>query len=265
MATVLQHPFGTTTFGDFLRSARERRGLTIQQIANETKIPRRLLESLEHGDFGAIPAGMYQRAEIRAYAKAVGLDPALALGELERALGTSAVSSEGQVLLEDRTEGLRHRPFLAAAFAIAIALIGMVAWYGRMTPLPTEERRAIAVASAEAGGAKAGGAKAPPPQQTAQQTNTLPQTGTATAPPPQAAPVAGLITELVVVTDPPGARVIVDGIGRGTTPVTIRYLAAGEKRVRVLKDGFSADERTVRLAPAREPTTVVIPLRGPAQ
>ena len=48
---------------------------------------------------------------------------------------------------------------------------------------------------------------------------------------------SGLITELVVVTDPPGARVIVDGIGRGTTPVTIRYLAAGEKRVRVLKDG----------------------------
>ena len=36
-----------------------------------------------------------------------------------------------------------------------------------------------------------------------------------------------------MVTDPPGARVIVDGIGRGTTPVTIRYLAAGEKRVRV--------------------------------
>ncbi len=176
MATVLQHPFGTTTFGDFLRSARERRGLTIQQIANETKIPRRLLESLEHGDFGAIPAGMYQRAEIRAYAKAVGLDPALALGELERALGTSGVSSEGQVRPEDRTEGLRHRPFLAAAFAIAIAVIGMVAWYGRMTPLPTEERRAIADGKADAGGAEAsakpedsgaeaGGAEAPPPQQ----------------------------------------------------------------------------------------------------
>ena len=57
MATVLQHPFGTTAFGDFLRSARERRGLTVQQIANETKIPRRLLESLEHGDLGAIPSG----------------------------------------------------------------------------------------------------------------------------------------------------------------------------------------------------------------
>ena len=82
MATVLQHPFGTTAFGDFLRTARERRGLTLQQIANETKIPLHLLESLEHGDLGAAPAGMYQRAEIRAYAKAVGLDQTLALSEL---------------------------------------------------------------------------------------------------------------------------------------------------------------------------------------
>ena len=68
-----------------------------------------------------------------------------------------------------------------------------------------------------------------------------------------------------MVTDPPGARVIVDGIGRGTTPVTIRYLPAGEKRVRVVKDGFPAQERTVRLAPAREATTLVIPLQGSGQ
>jgi hypothetical protein len=80
-----------------------------------------------------------------------------------------------------------------------------------------------------------------------------------------ASPRAELITELVVVSDPPGARVIVDGIGRGTTPVTIRYLAAGEKRLRVVKDGFPAQERTVRLAPARQATTVTIPLQAAAQ
>jgi hypothetical protein len=75
----------------------------------------------------------------------------------------------------------------------------------------------------------------------------------------------GLITELVVVTEPAGARVIVDGIGRGVTPVTIRYLSAGEKRVRVIKDGLPAQERTVRVVPAREPTTLIIPLQMPAQ
>ena len=256
-------PFGTTAFGEFLRTARERRGLTIQQIANETKIPRRLLESLEHGDLGAVPAGMYQRAEIRAYAKAVGLDQTVALSELDRALGTRVAETDRHPTGERETESLRRRPILAAALAIAVALIGIVSWYGRITP------------QASADGIGAGAAKAAPPQPAVNERG-------AEAPPPQSPQVTmlarpkprlhssglprqPLITELAVVTDPPGARVIVDGIGRGTTPVTIRYLPAGEKRVRVVKDGFPAQERTVHLAPAREATTLVIPLQGSGQ
>jgi transcriptional regulator with XRE-family HTH domain len=269
MATVLPHPFGTTAFGDFLRSARERRGLTIQQIAHETKIPQRLLESLEHGDLGAIPAGMYQRAEIRAYAKAVGLDQALALSELERALGTRSISTDRKATSDGIAAGRYRRPYLLAAFGVAIALLGIVAWYGRLTPVPTGDGRG--------GGAQAslplrtGGAKAPPPQPTAvgraeagpAQTTPVAAESPETA--ATAAPAAGLITELVVITEPEGARVTVDGIGRGTTPLTIRYMAAGEKRVRVLKDGFPAVERTVRVEAARKPTTVVIPLQASTQ
>src|SRR5262245_62013588 len=143
MATVLQHPFGTTAFGDFLRAARERRGLTLQQISNETKIPRRLLESLEHGDFGSVPAGMYQRAEIRAYAKAVGLDQTLALSELDRALGTREPSSDRQSRAEGERDSVFRRPRLVLALATAIAVVGVVAWYGRMTARPNEERARI--------------------------------------------------------------------------------------------------------------------------
>jgi PEGA domain len=199
-----------------------------------------------------MPGGMYQRAEIRAYAKAVGLDQALALSELERALGTRAAPADPHSGSR-QASGLRHRAFLALALTIAIALLGMVAWYSRITPLPSDDGRAIqrgapAVREAEAGGAETGGANAPPPQQTEIAAIRGPEAGGAEAPLPQqaAAAAGGLITELVVVSDPPGARVIVDGIGRGTTPVTIRYLSAGEKRVRVLKDGFSSEERTIR-------------------
>ncbi len=288
MATVLQHPFGTTAFGDFLRTARERRGLTLQQIANETKIPRHLLESLEHGDLGAAPAGMYQRAEIRAYAKAVGLDQTLALSELERALATREFTSEEHPGVERETDGRRHRPYLILALVMAVAVIASAAWYGGMMTLASGERartdratqqaarRAAAVPVAQqgaAGGTEADrGAATSPPQlsvtpgaeaATAQPSALLAAKENATATP--ALPAAALVTELVVVTDPPGARVTVDGIGRGTTPLTIRYLPAGEKRVRVLKAGFPAQERTVRLAPAREATTVVIPLQATTQ
>jgi len=273
MATVLEHPFGTTAFGDFLRTAREQRGLTLQQISNETKIPRRLLESLEHGDLGAVPAGMYQRAEIRAYAKAVGLDQTVALSELERALAMRSTSGERDSGTDGAADSLRHRSLLIMALLTAVAVIAVVAWYGRIAPRPTASENGIqaspaqpmprtdtvaTVSSQEADRR----ADVPPPQPIPARGDEVPPARAAEA---AALPATALVTELVVVTDPPGARVIVDGIGRGTTPVTIRYLSAGEKRVRVLKDGFPAQERTVRLAPAAHATTVVIPLQGAAQ
>ena len=42
-------------------------------------------------------------------------------------------------------------------------------------------------------------------------------------------------TELVVTSQPPGARVTVDGIGWGSAPVSIRFLPAGSKRIRVIR------------------------------
>jgi cytoskeletal protein RodZ len=72
--------------GELLRRARERRGLTLEQISNETKIPRRHLEALERNNLAAVPSAFYRRAEVRAYARVVNLDQNLALARLERAL-----------------------------------------------------------------------------------------------------------------------------------------------------------------------------------
>ena len=47
----------------------------------------------------------------------------------------------------------------------------------------------------------------------------------------------------------------VDGIGWGVTPVTIRYLSPGNKRVRVSKEGYSAIERVVWVAEGQRNTT----------
>jgi PEGA domain len=42
--------------------------------------------------------------------------------------------------------------------------------------------------------------------------------------------------------------VTVNGIGWGVTPVTIRYLPEGDKRIRVSKDGYITEEQVVHLA-----------------
>ena len=71
--------------GALLRRAREGRGLTLEQISNETKIPHRHLEALEHDNVALVPGEFYRRAEIRAYARAVRLDQNIVLAELDRA------------------------------------------------------------------------------------------------------------------------------------------------------------------------------------
>jgi transcriptional regulator with XRE-family HTH domain len=58
-----------------LRRARQARGLTLQDVADRTKLSPRILLTIEAGDFGALPPGVQGRAHIRAYAVAVGLDP----------------------------------------------------------------------------------------------------------------------------------------------------------------------------------------------
>jgi transcriptional regulator with XRE-family HTH domain len=58
-----------------LRRHRERRGVTLKVVAEQTKIGASLLAALERGDCSKWPGGIYSRAWIRAYATAVGLDP----------------------------------------------------------------------------------------------------------------------------------------------------------------------------------------------
>src|SRR5260221_9264796 len=62
-------------FGTKLREARERRGVTLRQIANATKISVGVLDALERNDISRLPGGIFGRAFVRSYAVEVGLDP----------------------------------------------------------------------------------------------------------------------------------------------------------------------------------------------
>jgi cytoskeleton protein RodZ len=72
---------GTSGFGNKLREARERRGLSLRQIANATKISMITLEALERNDIKRLPGGIFSRAFVRSYALEVGLDPEQAIEE----------------------------------------------------------------------------------------------------------------------------------------------------------------------------------------
>src|SRR3954452_22718778 len=62
------------TVGERLRAAREEKGLSLDDIAAQTRIPRRHLESIEKADWEALPAPTYTTGFAKSYASAVGLD-----------------------------------------------------------------------------------------------------------------------------------------------------------------------------------------------
>ena len=62
------------TFGPRLRAERERRGITLDTIASVTKVGSDLWEGLERNDFSRWPSGIFARAFVRDYARAIGLD-----------------------------------------------------------------------------------------------------------------------------------------------------------------------------------------------
>jgi transcriptional regulator with XRE-family HTH domain len=62
------------TFGPRLRSERERRGISLDTIASVTKVSADLWDGLERNDFSRWPSGIFARAFVRDYARAIGLD-----------------------------------------------------------------------------------------------------------------------------------------------------------------------------------------------
>jgi hypothetical protein len=66
-------PSDRFSIGRYLASQRELRGISLDELASRTKIPRRNLERLESGAFDAQPDG-FVRGFVRTVADALGLD-----------------------------------------------------------------------------------------------------------------------------------------------------------------------------------------------
>jgi transcriptional regulator with XRE-family HTH domain len=237
--------------GTALRHAREKRGLTLDHIASETRIPRRHLEALERGDLRAIPGAFYRRAQARVYARTVRLDQGRTTAWLERAMEALRDDSAAPTGPPSEQSPSLYRPSIIVSAAISFAvLLAVAAWNGR--PLGDK-----AVQTSTGTQVRVLEPATPVGHDTA-----LPANSSHKGEPiEQVSPPVEFEPGLIITTQPVGARVTVNGIGWGLTPVTIPYLQPGNKQIRVTKDGYATEERVVLLTGARPATTVQIPLR----
>jgi transcriptional regulator with XRE-family HTH domain len=66
---------GREAFGPNLRRIRLQRGISLKELADSTKVAETLWAGLERNDFSRWPNGIFARAYVREYAKAIGADP----------------------------------------------------------------------------------------------------------------------------------------------------------------------------------------------
>jgi transcriptional regulator with XRE-family HTH domain len=134
--------------GERLKRHRERRGITLDQISQSSKVPASLFAGLEAGDCSRWPVGLYARAYVRAYAEAIGLNADETVEEFTAAFGaamradgadgTPAAASQGGnalrlSLVEEpaiELEGLGRRTGLAAVDLLIGALLASIAHVG---------------------------------------------------------------------------------------------------------------------------------------
>jgi cytoskeleton protein RodZ len=67
-------PRHIATLPDDLPATRAKKGVSVEQIAEATKINPRYLCAIERGDFRKLPAAVYALAYVRQYARAIGYD-----------------------------------------------------------------------------------------------------------------------------------------------------------------------------------------------
>ena len=242
---------GSISLGALLRRARERRGLTLQEIAKQTKLPQRHLEALEQDNLGLLPS-FYERAEVRTYAQAVGLDPSVLKAQLDSAL--KPVDAPAAPLEVPKTSAPQRTRTLAtiALVVITVAVLGYAISQRTRTPIPDavqSEQSEPATSPSAATKSAAPVSVEQPDAITASDVRIAAPTETTEPRPPADELRAGAnsVTELVVTTEPAGARVTVNGIAWGVSPVTIRHLPAGDKHIRVTLEGYASQERQLKL------------------
>jgi len=67
-------PGGGMSFGEELRRERELRQISLDDVAQATKINLRYLDAMEHNDFLHLPGGVFNRGFVRAYCQFIGVD-----------------------------------------------------------------------------------------------------------------------------------------------------------------------------------------------
>ena len=112
------------TVAEQLRAAREAKRLTVQQVADATKIRTDHIRALEEGNFDRFPAPIYIRGSVKSYATMLKLDVLRVMTELDAELKGTEKFADPPPLVEAAKSPLDQVIFLLSKVNGKVALIG---------------------------------------------------------------------------------------------------------------------------------------------
>ena len=150
------------TLGEKLRAAREQRGISISEVAEQTRIAPMYIECIEKDNYKPLPGGIFNKGFVKSYARFIGYDEHEALQEY----GAIATMAEGtqddhfrsyrpEVLTDDRASQSTLPTIIFAGIILALMTGGILFLVNYLQRSPSEP---VAVNST------AGNQAAPPSQ-----------------------------------------------------------------------------------------------------
>jgi len=121
------------TLGEKLRQAREARGLSISQIAEQTRISALYLRCIESDDFRTLPGGIFNKGFVKSFAKSVGVDEQEALQDYAQLVGGQESQIEdapktyrSEVLTDDRSHSSMFPTIIFAVIILGLMTAGIL-------------------------------------------------------------------------------------------------------------------------------------------
>lgn len=122
-------------FGKYLQQQRALRGLSLDDVARETKISESLLRALEGGQVERLPGRIFVLNYVRAYAQVIGLNPEETVLRYEE-IDKTAQSLPPPAALERQRVKKALIQLVIVVLLLAVGAAAFLWWSSPSTPLP---------------------------------------------------------------------------------------------------------------------------------
>jgi cytoskeletal protein RodZ len=135
--------------GEQLRKAREKMKLSLEDVASQTRIPRRHLESVEASQWEDLPAPTYTIGFAKSYASAVGLDRTAIGEQLRDEIGGQRPAQAAPEVFEPADPARAMPKWLVLGAIVAVILVVLLfSWLNNRSLEPTEDAAPAVAATA---------------------------------------------------------------------------------------------------------------------